>query len=108
MSQLMISETTWNEAYAQLHTYAKKLVYSLHVPSWQGQEEEVACDIVQESMSRFVEYAQKAERNERVHVRSIIGLLKVIACNYGRDLRRREWRLRREDAGTLRELRDDG
>lgn len=108
MSQPTISDATWNEAYTQLHVYAKKLVYSLHVPSWQGQEEEVAWDIVQESMSRFVEYTQKAERGERVPVRSMIALLKMIARNYGRDLRRREWRLRREDADMLRELADNG
>lgn len=108
MSQPIIPEAAWNEAYSQLNPYVKKLVYSLNVPDWHGQEEAVACDIVQESMSRFVEYVQKAERRERVPVRSMIGLLKKIASNYSKDLRRKEWRLRREDAGMLRDMVDNG
>lgn len=104
----MIPETAWNEAYTQLNPYVKKLVYRLNVPNWRGQEEAVACDIVQESMSRFVEYVQEAERNERVPVRSMISLLKRTAHNYSIDLQRREWRLRREDAGTLRDMVDHG
>lgn len=107
MSQPTISEAIWNEAYSQLLAYARKLVYSLHMPDWRGQEEEVAWDIVQESMSRLVEYIQEAERGERLPVRSIIGLLKTIARRYSIDLWRKERRLCRDETGTVREFADD-
>ena len=97
MTELSISEQVWNEAYSQLQAYVRKLVYRLRVPNWRGQEEDVVWDIVQESMRRFVEYVQQAERNEREPVRSMISLLKTIASNYCKDLRRREWRLQREE-----------
>lgn len=107
MPEITISEEAWSEAYNQLQAYVSRLVHRLQVPNWRGQEDDVAWDIVQESMRRFVEYTQQAERNEREPVRSMIALLKIIARNYCSDLRRREWRLQREDATLLRDLNND-
>ena len=96
MAEPATTEATWNDVYTHLYTYVRRLVHHLNVPRWQGQEEEMAWDIVQESVSRFLTYAQKVERGERAPVRSMLGLLKVIARHYSRDLRRRDWRLRPE------------
>jgi hypothetical protein len=68
----------------------------LHVSDWQGQEEDIAWDIVQESMCRAYEYSEKAARGERPPVQSLTALLTTVAKNYCRDLRRREYRLSRD------------
>jgi RNA polymerase sigma factor (sigma-70 family) len=91
-----ITEETWAESYPQLQEQARRLVRQLHVPDWLGQEEDVACDIVQESMCRVYEYSQKAARGERPPVQSLTALLTTVAKNYCRDLRRREYRLSRD------------
>lgn len=96
MLQTKISEKSWEESYSQLHAQARRLVHQLKVAHWQGQEEDVAWDIVQESMRKALEYARKAEKGEGEVVQSLPALLSIIARNYGRDLRRREWRLSKE------------
>jgi DNA-directed RNA polymerase specialized sigma24 family protein len=96
MTQTKINEKIWGESYPQLHAQARRLVRQLNVPDWQGQEEDVAWDIVQESMRRAYEYSQKAANGERDPVQSLTALLNTVAQNYCRDLRRREWRLSRD------------
>lgn len=102
MIQAMISEKIWEDSYPQLHGYARRLVHQLksNVPDWQGQEEDVAWDIVQESMRRAYEYSQRAASGEREPVLSLTALLHTVAQNYCRDQRRREWRLSRERANA--------
>lgn len=96
MAQTRVSEINWGENYSQLHAQARRLVHQLKVASWLGQEEDVAWDIVQESMRKALEYAQKAERGEKEPVQSLTALLNTVAQNCTRDLRRRERRLSRE------------
>ncbi len=86
----------WEENYTNLHAHARRLVRQFNIPDWCGQEEDVAWDIVQESMRRAYEYTQKAARGEREPVGSLTALLNTVAQNYCRDLRRREWRLNRD------------
>ena len=100
MTPTMISEKNWSESYPQLHAQARRLVRQLNVSNWQGQEEDLAWDIVQESMRRAYEYSQKAANGEREPVQSLTALLSTVAQNYCRDLRRRDWRLNREIANT--------
>lgn len=83
----------WSALYPQLCAHAQRLVHQLNVPNWQGQEEDVVWDIVQESMRRAFEHTQKAQTGEREPIRSLPTYLKRVAQNYGRDLRRSEWRL---------------
>jgi RNA polymerase sigma factor (sigma-70 family) len=97
---LFIDETSWEENYSQLCAQVRRLVHQLMVPDWQGQEEDIAWDIVQESMRRVYEYTQKAANGEREPVQSLTALLNTVAQNYCRDLRRRERRLSREITNT--------
>jgi len=101
MKSTNISEKTWEESYAPLHALARRLVRQMGVSHWSGQEEDVAWDIVQESMRRAFEYAQKTEQNtEAKPIQSLTALLNTVAQNYSRDLRRREWRLYKETASN--------
>ena len=86
------SEATWNDLYVSLRPYAGFLVYSFHLPSWYGQEEETVDDIVQETMRRIVEHVRKAERGEAAPIHSLKGLMTVIARNYCKDLWRSEYK----------------
>lgn len=101
MTQTKISEKSWEESYAPLHAQARRLVHQMNVSHWAGQEEDVAWDIVQESMRRAFEYAQKNEQNDEARpIQSLAALLSTVAQNYSRDLRRREWRLSKEVANA--------
>jgi DNA-directed RNA polymerase specialized sigma24 family protein len=89
------SDAIWEDLYPVLRSFARRLVFSLQVPSWQGQEDDVAEDIVQETACRLMEYAQKVERGEAIAIVVIERFMRVVASNYGRDLRRRDGRLMR-------------
>jgi hypothetical protein len=88
-----LSENSWRMVYPQLLARARALVQLFHVESWQGREEDIAWDIVQESMRRAYEYPHKTAYRERVSVQSLTALLKTVAHNYCQDLRQREQRL---------------
>src|SRR5438874_10484433 len=89
------NEISWQKLYSLLRPLVKRWVYSSHVPSWKGQEDDVVEDIVQEAITRLFQYSQRAERGEVVPIETIEHMIKVIALNYGRDLKRRERRLLR-------------
>lgn len=103
-----VQEYNWQKRYPQLYALAKRWVYQLNVTSWQGQEEDIAWDIVQESMLKVFEYAQEAEKGERKPIESLPALLTTTAQRYAIDLFRREKRLRRESADTIQDFRDEG
>ena len=87
------SEVVWGDFYTNLRALARHLVYSFHVPSWRGQEEDIIEDIVQETLRRLIERARKAERGEAEPIHSLKQMMIVIAQNYCKDLRRSERRL---------------
>ncbi len=87
------SEITWRNLTLSLGSFARSLVYSFHVPSWRGQEEDIIEDIVQETARRIIERIQKAERGEADPVQSLPKMITIIAQNYCRDLRRHDIRL---------------
>lgn len=95
----LTSESTWIDLIPALGSTARSLAYSYayQVSSWQGQEEDLAQDIVQETARRMIERARKAERGEAepVHSRKMIT---ITAQNYCKDLRRRDQRLLRAPA----------
>ncbi|HLI71119.1 MAG TPA: hypothetical protein VKV19_15295 [Ktedonobacteraceae bacterium] len=97
----LTSESTWIDLIPALGSTARSLAYSYayQVSSWQGQEEDLAQDIVQETARRMIERARKAERGEAepVHSRKMIT---TTAQNYCKDLRRRDQRLLRSSAGS--------
>jgi len=87
------SEITWRALYPTLRSLARYLVHSARVPSWRGQEEDIIEDVVQETARRLLERAQKAERGEATPIQSLTQMMPVIARNYCKDLRRRDYRL---------------
>ncbi len=89
------SETTWQQLYLSLRPLIKRWVYSLHVPSWQGQELDIVEDILQESIVRIFKYVKKAECGEVPPIDSLERISIVIAHNYCKDLRRKDLRLTR-------------
>ena len=91
----LYSDTTWQKLYLLLPPLVKRWVYSSHVPSWKGQEDDIVEDIVQEAITRLFQYSQRAERGEVVPIETIEHMIKVVALNYCRDLKRRERRLLR-------------
>ena len=93
------SEETWQDLYAVLKPLAQRMVYAFHVPTWRGQENDVADDIVQEAVRKLIERAQKAERREALPIYALKPMLRVIAYNYGKDIRRRDQHLSRFPEG---------
>jgi len=90
------SKINWGEGYPKLHQQTRRFVARMKIANWQGQEEDIAWDIVQESMRKVLEYIRKVERGEEEPVQSLAGLLRTTAQNCTLDLRRREKRLFRE------------
>ncbi len=80
------SEITWRNLTLSLGSFARSLVYSFHVPSWRGQEEDIIEDIVQETARRIIERIQKAERGEADPVQSLPKMITIIAQNYQEQL----------------------
>lgn len=95
----LTSETAWIDLFPLLVSTARSLAYSYsaQVSSWQGQEEELAQDIVQETARRMIERARKAERGEAEPVYSR-KMITTTAQNYCKDLRRHDRRLFRPQA----------
>ncbi|HEX6483389.1 MAG TPA: hypothetical protein VF043_31470 [Ktedonobacteraceae bacterium] len=89
------NEGIWRDLYLPLYSFVRSLVYSFHVPSWKGQEEDMVEDIIQETFRRVIERNQKAGRGEADPIFSLKHMVMIIASNYTRDLRRHDSRLSR-------------
>ncbi len=87
------SDTNWQDIYMMLRPLAKHIVYTYRVPAWRGQENDVAEDIIQETTRKLFEYEQKIERKEAPPIQSLLPMVRVIAYNYGKDVRRRDQRV---------------
>src|SRR6266702_8284287 len=87
-----LTDTLWATLYLLLHSLAKRWVYSAHIYSWIGQENDIAWDIVLVTIQRTYEYTLKAQR-ENIPIASIQRLSITIAKNYFQDLRRKDSRL---------------
>lgn len=87
------NDAVWDVLYPSLQSFVRALVFSFRVPLWQGQEHDVAEDIVQEVMLRLIKYTQKAERGEAIPIHSLERFMRVIASNCCKDRRRRDRRL---------------
>lgn len=86
------NDTTWNDLYSLLTPLVRAWVYRADVPSWKGQEEDVAWDIVQAAMRKTYEYAVNA-RWRGIAIASLERLSIVIAKNQMLDQRRKDIRL---------------
>ncbi len=82
----------WSKLYSFLRPRVERWVYSSHMSSWRGQEEDLVDDIVQEAVIRTLKYARRAEQGEVSMIASFEGFSLTIAHNYLQDLRRRDCR----------------
>lgn len=97
-AQRQSNEIDWAKHYPQLHMQSVRLVNQMKLPRWQGEEEDIAWDVVQESMRKIFEYTRRVERGEEKPVQEVAGLLHITARNSLLDRRRRERRLCAESA----------
>jgi DNA-directed RNA polymerase specialized sigma24 family protein len=83
-------EQQWRDLYTWLLPLVEMWVYYADVPSWLGQQKEVAEDITQEALFRMFRYSQRAERGEVSTITSLRSLSRTIAQNHFRDRRKKE------------------
>jgi RNA polymerase sigma factor (sigma-70 family) len=83
----------WAAHYPELLFRAKRFIYKYWIPYWHGQEEDIAADVVQETMQRTIQYLHKVAQGKAKPVGSIEQLMAAIARNYVFDLRRRDRRM---------------
>src|SRR5260370_40713772 len=65
------SNSTWEELYPRLVSDASYRVYSSHVSSWRGQEQDIAADVVQETARRGIQRSRKTARGEAPLLQSL-------------------------------------
>jgi DNA-directed RNA polymerase specialized sigma24 family protein len=87
------SDTHWQDIYMMLRPLAKHIVYTYRIPAWRGQENDVAEDIVQETTRKLFEYEQRVARREASPIQALLPMVRVMAYNYGKDVRRRDQRV---------------
>lgn len=103
-TSLFDSHVDWIEYYTKLCSHARHFVYMYRVPCWYGQEEDIAEDVVQETMRRMIEYIHKSVQGKAKPVDSPEHMMVVIARNYVLDMRRHDRRITRisdNDGRTL-------
>jgi len=88
----MNDENIWNRLYRLLTPLARSWAFHARVASWQGQEQDVAEDIVQVAMLKIVQYLEETRKNG-IAIASLERLCVVIAKHSFLDMRRRELRL---------------
>lgn len=92
------SDTNWHDIYNTLRPIAKHIVYRYRASAWRGQENDIAEDIIQETVRKLFEYEQKVQRGESVPIHSLVPMMRVIAHNYSKDMLRHNNRVIRIDA----------
>ncbi len=90
----------WSDLYSWLLPLVEIWVRDSGVTSWHGQQKEMAEDIAHEAVARAFRYCQRASRGELSPVGSLKALSRVIARNYFRDWRKKDWYLVRPEQGT--------
>jgi len=88
-------ESLWAELYTLLLPLVRHWVFTAHIPSWLGQQEDVVQDIAQETLYKLLKYIQRAEKGEVAPVLDMKHLAIKIARNYFLDLMRKDRRLDR-------------
>lgn len=99
-----MKEMDWQDIYMLLRPLAKRIVYAYRVPAWRGQENDIAEDIIQETVRKLFEYDQKTRRGEVPPIHALLPMIRVVAYNYVKDKRRKDMRVNRtEDEGNAAE-----
>jgi len=94
------SSSTWQVLYPSLRSLVKRQVYSFRVPIWDGQEDDIVEDILQETARRIIERSKKAEKGEAIPIYLFENMVIATACNYCKDMRRSDHRFIRLAADT--------
>lgn len=81
------------ELYTSLNSPVKKRIYSVDLQSWQGQEHDLAEDVIQDTVIRTFLQMQKVQRGEAPPVISLFHFSNKVATNRLYDLARKESRL---------------
>lgn len=94
----------WMDLYNLLRPRAKVWAYNSGVPTWKGQEYDIAEDIVQTALLKTFQYTRRAREKGEV-IASVTKLSFRIARNCFIDMRRRELRLQHfsQDPSTSNE-----
>ncbi|HLG77075.1 MAG TPA: hypothetical protein VKX46_11720 [Ktedonobacteraceae bacterium] len=82
---------TWYDLYNWLLPLVEMWVRASGVASWDGQQREIAEDVTHEAVARTFRYQQRADRGEMPPIGSLKALCRVIARNYFRDWRKKDW-----------------
>jgi DNA-directed RNA polymerase specialized sigma24 family protein len=86
-----IDGQSWYDLYNWLLPLTEMWVRDSRVSSWYGQQKEIAEDIAHETVMRTFRYQQRADRGELAPIGSLKALSRVIALNYFRDWRKKDW-----------------
>ncbi len=103
----IVDEQTWYDLYLWLLPLVEIWVRDSQVSSWHGQQREIAEDIAHEAVMRAFKYHQRAQSGEMPPVGSLRALSRVIARNYFRDWRKKDWCLVRSTVGESEYCRYD-
>ncbi len=87
----IVDEQTWYDLYLWLLPLVEIWVRDSQVSSWYGQQKEIAEDIAHEAVMRVFKYHQRAQSGEMPPISSLKALSRVIARNYFRDWRKKDW-----------------
>ncbi|GCF08272.1 sigma-70 family RNA polymerase sigma factor [Dictyobacter arantiisoli] len=87
----MVHGQSWFDLYIWLLPLTEIWVRDAHVSSWYGQQKEIAEDIAHEAVLRTFRYHQRACCGELPPIGSLKALSRVIARNYFRDWRKKDW-----------------
>lgn len=87
----IVDEQTWYDLYLWLLPLVEIWVRDSQVSSWYGQQKEIAEDIAHEAVMRAFKYHQRAQSGEMPPIGSLKALSRVIARNYFRDWRKKDW-----------------
>ena len=82
---------TWYDLYNWLLPLVEMWVRDSRVSSWYGQHREITEEIAHEAVMRTFRYQQRADRGEMPPIGSLKALSRVIARNYFRDWRKKDW-----------------
>jgi len=83
------NEQLWSLLYTALRSVIRGWIYSSKVPSWRGQEQDLAEDILQETVVRIFYYAQQAEQEGIQEIHHVTSFGRTIAYRHFVDLRRK-------------------
>ena len=90
-----VNDVNWHQYYPWLLTLARRFVYTYHIPCWDGQEEDIAEDVAQETMLRLIKRMYQSQQGMALPIHSLKSMATTIARNYVFDLRRHDRRVAR-------------